>query len=226
MRSVFDLVLPRECGGCEMPGVLWCSRCEDTLRTPPSVVNPRVDPGVPCWTLGAYSGPRRGAVVALKERNRHDLAVPLGRAMAHAIRRLRMLGEIDPPELASLALVPAPSRARAARARGGDPVERFARAAASTFGSEKVAVPSVLRMRRGVRDSVGLGASQRQANVEGAIAIRQPKKTVPYAVHGARDVTVLLIDDVLTTGATASESVCVLNEFGVRVDGVLVVAAV
>lgn len=38
--------------------------------------------------------------------------------------------------------------------------------------------------------------------------------------------TVLLIDDVLTTGATANESVCVLNEYGIRVDGILVVAAV
>ncbi|WP_072806708.1 ComF family protein [Rhodococcoides yunnanense] len=226
MQSLLDLVLPRECGGCEAAGTLWCGRCEDALRRPPVAIRPRCDPGVPCWALGTYSGPRRTAVLALKERNRHDVAAPLGRALAYAIEQLRMLGEIDPVELASLALIPAPSRRRAARARGGDPVERFSRAAASTFGTEHVTVSPLLRMGRGVRDSVGLGAAQRQENVAGKILVSMPKNTVPYSATDASDTTVLLVDDVLTTGATVSESICVLKHFGIRVDGVLVVAAV
>ncbi|MGA9871041.1 MAG: hypothetical protein WBQ44_07860, partial [Rhodococcus sp. (in: high G+C Gram-positive bacteria)] len=131
--AVLDLALPRECGGCEAPGTVWCLRCDDELRRAPVLARPRVDPGVPCWALGPYSGPRRSAVLCLKERNRHDLARPLGAAVAGAVSHLRMLGHIDPPELARLVLIPAPTRARAARSRGGDPVERFVRVAATTL---------------------------------------------------------------------------------------------
>lgn len=241
VRTLFDLALPRECGGCGAVGTLWCVRCEDTVCSAVERVSPRVDPGVPCWALGPYSGARRSAVLELKERNRHDVAVPLGRALAHAVEQLRILGEIDPPELSRLVLVPAPTRARAARVRGGDHVERCARATAVELRHEVVRIPSVLRMRRGVRDSVGLSASERQANVAGRIELallhsaRSPDLRyrectevgdVAARVRIPRERTVLLVDDVLTTGATATESVSVLKNSGVRVDGVLVVAAV
>ncbi|RRQ26466.1 ComF family protein [Rhodococcus sp. Eu-32] len=226
MRTLLDLVLPNECGGCDVAGEAWCARCEGAVTRPPVSVRPRVDVGVPCWALGPYAGPFRGAVLALKERNRHDLAQPLGRATARAVSHLRMLGELDPPEFAALALVPAPSRSRAARMRGGDHVERFARVAATMLEPEPVSVPRSLRMGRGVRDSVGLGAAERQANVAGRILMVPPASTRRTFEAASRDVTVLVVDDVLTTGSTAAESVCVLHDFGVRVDGVLVVAAV
>lgn len=232
LAGILDLALPRECGGCDVPGTSWCARCDDELSRDPTSLRPRVDPGVPCWALGPYSGPRRGAVLALKERNRHDLARPLGVALAGAVRTLRVLGHIDPPELGRLVLVPAPTRDRAARSRGGDPVRRFASIAAESLGPETVSVPSVLRMSRGVRDSVGLGAAARAENVAGHIqfvgpsSCRRPPLENVGAVSAVSDPTVLLVDDVLTTGATASESVCVLAEFGIRVDGVMVIAAV
>lgn len=241
VRTLLDLALPRECGGCGAVGTLWCPRCEDTVCSAVERVSPRLDPGVPCWALGPYSGARRSAVLELKERNRHDVAVPLGRALAHAVGQLRILGEIDPPELSRLVLVPAPTRARAARVRGGDHVERCVRATAAELGQEVVRIPSVLRMRRGVRDSVGLSASERQANVAGRIELALSRSAtsagrrhrgrtevgdVAARVGIPRERTVLLVDDVLTTGATATESVSVLKNSGVRVDGVLVVAAV
>ncbi len=230
MASLLDLVLPRECGGCEAPGTQWCGRCENALSAPPLEVRPRVDPGVPCWALGSYSGPRRSAVLALKERNRHDLARPLGLALARAVDRLRLLGHIDPPELGDLFLVPAPSRARAARSRGGDPVERFAVAAAMALGPEPVSVSAVLRMGRGARDSVGLGAAERATNVAGRIEFVRPRRRGRGGPGDGTSVprgrSIVLLDDVLTTGATARESVCVLDNYGIRVDCVLVVASV
>ncbi|MDJ0395179.1 ComF family protein [Rhodococcus sp. G-MC3] len=230
LASLVDLVLPRECGGCERTGSLWCGQCDAALRVPPISLRPRVDPGVPCWALGPYSGPRRSAVLALKERNRRDLARPLGSAVAAAVNHLRVFGHIDPPELGELMMIPAPTRARAARARGGDPVERFAVAAAAALDPERVTVSSVLRMRRGVRDSVGLSAPDRAANVAGRIAIGAPGRARSNNElrrrFGTLDRSILLIDDVLTTGATAHESVCVLKDSGIDVDGVLVIAAV
>lgn len=83
-----------------------------------------------------------------------------------------------------------------------------------------------LAMARGVRDSVGLGAAQRAANISGRIRVRRGAPAIELGCGADSATSVLLIDDVMTTGATAAESVRVLKELGVPVDGVLVVAAV
>lgn len=233
--ALLDLILPRECGGCERVGTLWCEHCDRQLDCVPVQLRPRIDPSVPCWALGAYSGPRRGAVLSCKERGRRDLAGPLGWALARGIERLRLFGHIDPPELAALMLIPAPTRARAARIRGGDPVARFTAAAACALAPESVTVATMLRTRRGARDSVGLGPAARAENLAGMIDVvpSAPSRTFPSRRDNdsavpvqPTDRTVLLVDDVLTTGATATESICALREFGIDVDGVLVVAGV
>lgn len=222
MRALLDLVLPSECGGCRAPGTGWCPGCAEALDAEPLALRPRV-PGVPpAWATGVYAGPRRHAVIAAKERGRRDLAAPLGAALAAAVAHLRVWGELDPPELAPLVLVPAPSRAAAARRRGGDPVVRMVRACAALLDAanrhERVTVWAGLRSGRGVRDSVGLRAAERTANLHGRVLV-----TASAPSPGA---TVLLVDDVLTTGATAAASTAALAATGVTVSAVLVVAGV
>jgi predicted amidophosphoribosyltransferase len=153
-------------------------------------------------------------VVAAKERGRRDLAAPLGLALARGLGRLR-----DP--VRPLVLVPAPSRPAAARRRGGDPVARYARIAANSLDNCHY-VP-MLRMRGDVRDSVGLSACERRHNLRGRIILaRRPGPLL----RSAPDAEVVLVDDVLTTGATAAESVRVLVAAGVSVRAVLVTCAV
>ncbi|WP_416061376.1 ComF family protein [Rhodococcus indonesiensis] len=212
LTSLLDLVLPVECGGCGRPGVGWCRRCARDLADVPARVRPRVDPGVPVWALGPYGGARRRAVIAAKEHGRRDLAGPLGLALATAVSRLRRWGELPAGPLVA---VPAPTRAHAARARGGDPVLRAVRAAAGY--DRRLDVCGLLVTGRAVRDSVGLSAAQRQRNLAGRVRLR---RAGPPA--GA---DVLLVDDVVTTGATATESVRVLRAAGHRPCGVLVIAA-
>ncbi|QCQ91994.1 ComF family protein [Rhodococcus sp. SGAir0479] len=221
VRALLDLILPAECGGCGAPGSGWCARCDATLADVPVAVAPRVDPGVPVWALGPYAGPRRRVVIAAKEHGRRDLAGPIGLALGRAIESLRQWGELH-PRPAPLCLVPAPTRPRAARGRGGDPVLRSARVAAGAVGGPCSVAP-VLGMRRGVRDSVGLTAAQRQDNLRGRVRL---SGTVAAAVApaGPRP-EIVVVDDVVTTGATAAESVRVLRSAGVRVAAVLVVAA-
>lgn len=213
MRGLIDLVLPSECGGCAVPGTQWCAQCASALADDPIRLHPRVDPGVPAWALGPYSGPRRRAVIEAKEHGRRDLTRPIGVAVGAALGSLHRWGELPgtPP-----VLVPAPSRSRAARMRGGDPVTRIATVAA---GGQWVC--PALSMRQGVRDSVGLSPSQRQANVTGRVVLTRAGIALARTAH-----TVVLVDDVLTTGATAAESVRVLEMGGIEVSGVLVVAGV
>jgi predicted amidophosphoribosyltransferase len=207
---VLDLVLPLECGGCGAPSTRWCAACARQLAVKadePHLISPRVDPGVPVLSLGSYAGARREAIVAVKEHGRADLIAPLAIALRSGIDRLVAWGVIDTP----LTVVPAPTRRSAARRRGGDPVTRMARAATTGLGG--VHVIQALRMRAMVRDSVGLSGADRQRNIAGRVKLTKP-------LVGE----VLVVDDIVTTGATASESVRVLHVAGVHVVGVLALA--
>ncbi len=210
---MLDLVLPLECGGCGAPSTRWCASCAHQLAVgadAPHVVTPRVDPGVPVFALGRYAGARRRAIVAMKDRGRADLIKPLACVLAAGVHRLLTWGLLDVP----LTIVPAPTRRAAARRRGGDPVTRMARAAVA--GHPHIAVAPALRMTALARDSAGLSSGARERNIAGRVRLRKR----PPGRH-----EVLLVDDIVTTGATARESVRVLHAAGARVAAVLAVAA-
>jgi predicted amidophosphoribosyltransferase len=212
---VLDLILPLQCGGCGAPSTRWCDACALELSVPadkPHVVTPRVDPQVPVFALGRYAGARRQAILAMKEHGRGDLVAPLSWALAVGVHRLLVWGMVETP----LTIVPAPTRRSAARRRGGDPVTRMARMAVTAIaGRRDITVVQALRMKALTRDSVGLGTAARERNIAGRVLLR-----------GARPRTeVLLVDDIVTTGATARESVKILHAAGVRVAAVLAIAA-
>ena len=207
---VLDLVLPLECGGCGAPSTRWCPACVRELAVRPDephLITPRVDPGVPVFSLGRYAGARRAAIVAVKEHGRTDLIKPLAGALHFGLTNLVTWGVVEMP----LHVVPAPTRRSAARRRGGDPVTRMA--VAATAGWPGATVTQALRTRAFVRDSVGLSGTDRQRNIAGRVMATKP-------VAG----DLLLIDDIVTTGATAAESVRVLATTGARVVAVLAVA--
>ena len=216
VSAVVELAAPVECGGCRRPGVRWCRRCADSVADDPFALRPRIDPGVPVWGTGRYSGPLRGAVVDLKEHRRTDLVPVLGARTAAALLRLADWGDL--PDRRRLALIPAPTRVWAARRRGGDPVAAIGVDAARRLGPGVELVP-LLHTAGWIRDSAGLGAGARLANLHGAVRVG----VVPTAVADP-GTTVVLLDDVLTTGATAAVSVAALRRVGVTVDAVLVLA--
>jgi predicted amidophosphoribosyltransferase len=205
---MLDLVLPLECGGCGAPSTRWCDLCAKQLALnadEPRLITPRIDPGVPVLSLGRYAGARREAIVAVKEYGRADLIGPLSSAMRAGLERLLSWGVVAAP----LTVVPAPTRRSAARRRGGDPVTRIAQQAAPAG----VTVVKALRLKAFVRDSVGLSGAERQRNIAGRVKLTTP-------VIG----DVLVVDDIVTTGATAGESVRVLHAAGATVVGVLAIA--
>jgi predicted amidophosphoribosyltransferase len=196
--TALDLLLPPTCAGCDRPGAACCATCLAEFGPPTRLQVPGVGP--PVWALAAYTGAARELVLAFKERGARALVAWFGAVVAAA------LVAVGPRPWT---LVPAPSRRSAARERGGDHMLRIARA----VGIADVA--PVLGLAPGVSDSVGLGAEERRRNLAGRVEVR-----------GRPPVgTTVLLDDVITTGATASACVRALRSAGVRTHGVLVLTS-
>lgn len=207
---MFDLFLPLECGGCGAPSTRWCASCAAQLGVgddEPHLFTARTDPGVPVFALGRHAGVRRRVIVATKEHGRTDLVAPLAGALNAGLQHLLTWGILGTP----LTVVPAPTRRAAARRRGGDPVSRIATSAVA--GLPGVRVVPALRLRPWVRDSVGLSGAARQRNIAGRVRLIRP-------VTGE----VVLVDDIVTTGATAAESVRMLTRAGAEVSAVLAIS--
>jgi predicted amidophosphoribosyltransferase len=204
--ALLDLVLPRACAGCRLPGAGVCPGCAAALRAGARRTRPHpCPPGLPPLVAVAdYDGPVRSLLLAHKEHGRLLLVRPLGAALAGAVALL------DPPS--GTVLVPVPSSRAAVRARGHDHARRLAREAARRSG---LRARPLLAPTRAVADQAGLDARGRAANLAGALCARR-------RLDG---LVVVLVDDVVTTGATLAEGVRALRAAGARVHGAAVVAA-
>jgi len=166
--------------------------------------------------VAPYDGAVRAALIAYKERGRRELRRPLGSALARSV-----LAGVDAVDAGPVLLVPVPSRRRAIRQRGADTTKALALEAARALrrsGVDIRAVPA-LRLCRATSDSAGLTAAARAANVSGAMTahIRDPLS------HRAP--VLVVVDDLLTTGATLAEAARALASAGHPVTAAAVVAA-
>ncbi|MHB6907658.1 ComF family protein [Streptomyces sp. DB-54] len=218
-RELAGLVLPVDCAGCGRPRTELCTGCRRALWRDgrgAGEVRPRPVPaGLPrVWAGAPYADEVRAVLLAHKERGALRLAAPLGAVLAGAVRGVGGGG-------GPLLLVPVPSARRAVAGRGHDPVRRIALAASGELRRVGVGarVVGVLRQRRAVVDQAGLDARQRLANVAGALE-------VPGAVGRLlTGLPVVLVDDLVTTGATLAEAARAVRAAGGRVSGAAVVAA-
>jgi predicted amidophosphoribosyltransferase len=202
VSDLLDLVLPHRCPGCGRPGELLCGQCAEMDAWPLT----REVGGHRVVAAGEYRDGLRAALIAYKERNRRGLVGPLGRLLAASVDELGLAR-------GSFVLVPVPSARAVARARGGDHMGRLATAASGILG---VPVVRGLSLRRSVQDSAGLDTADRLRNLSGAMCSRA-------APDG--EVTAVVLDDIVTTGATLKEATRSLDEAGWAVGGAAVVAS-
>jgi predicted amidophosphoribosyltransferase len=224
-----DLLVGSSCHGCGAPAWTLCEGCRSDLaasRPRPTWPEP-CPPGFPrTWTAGSYDAVARGLVSAHKERSALGLTHVLGERLALAVLALldetretdETVGSARRRSGRPVLLVPVPSARRAVRARGFDAGLALARAAAHRLPGAR-AGPLLAPARR-VADQSGLGAAERQANLAGAFRVRSPRPWSP-----ATGVEVVVVDDVVTSGASLTEAVRALRAGGVRVLGAATVAA-
>jgi predicted amidophosphoribosyltransferase len=230
-----ELALGSVCAGCEGEPGLLCAECHAELHGPAGVIRSVPAGSQPAPTSGAppaavpvhlpvtavaeYAGPVRDVILAHKERGRLGLARPLGDALATAVVALieDVPGVLDE---APVALVPVPSTRSVVRQRGHDPLGRLARHSATVLrrvGYECAVVPA-LRHQRRVADQAGLGTEARHANLDHALTVRRSADTV---LAGR---LVVVVDDVITTGATLGEAARALTSAGHLPSGAAVIA--
>jgi predicted amidophosphoribosyltransferase len=225
-----DLVLPGACAGCGAERVplryAVCADCAAALEalTPHPCAPEPSPPGLPpCTAVGPYGGALRGVLLAYKERGRHRLARPLGVLLATAVAAAATRGGGGPG--VPVSLVPVPSTARAVRERHGDHMSRLCAHAVRRLRRAGWDAHVTRALRAGARpDSASLDTAGRLAAAESSLRIRPARIRVLRRGPTMRR-TLVVVDDIVTTGATLAAVTTRLREANVQVAGAAVLAA-
>jgi len=197
--SILDLIFPSRCAICDVSGKNLCDRCRTLIWIEPMEFSLA---GLAVSTVTQYSNEISKLLVALKEKGQSALVLELATMLDPIIKKI-------PRSESEVFLVPAPSRPENFVKRGFSPMVLVAQAISRRNPGLKVL--NALNFSREVKDQVGLTAHERIANL--ALSMRLNQQVSGKICY--------LIDDVVTTGATALEAARVLRIGGATVPGVL-----
>jgi len=196
--NVLDMVAPVRCAICGHHGAHLCEACRARYERGRLVVRP-ARARAPCvYALGGHDGYLRRAILALKYRNQLDAAYELGAVLG---RKLPRSTEV---------VVPIPLHSQRYRVRGCNQAEVIARGIASASCARLIA--NALERRKATLSQSSLDLHDREHNVRGAFS-------VGAGVAQLQGLRVLIVDDVVTTGATIAACAVVLRSASVNVVG-------
>jgi competence protein ComFC len=177
-----DLLFPPRCAGCGRVDERWCVTCQTNLEQVPISVSTKLLDKIAVASSGVHAGILREAVQGLKYENTRLLGQPLGARLSACLTILGWPIDI---------VVPTPLHPTRLKERGYNQAQLLAEYASANLMLP--CRPAAIRRERYTQSQVGLGAQQRLLNVIDAF------QADPLVV--ARQ-TILVVDDVCTTGAT------------------------
>jgi ComF family protein len=191
--QLLGLLFPDRCAGCGAFGALLCEACKAALKPYPGGDKPIAElDGAEVAHL--YGGALRPAIHALKYRGRRRIAAPLGDLMA---------AHLWAHPLRADALLPVPLHPSRQRERGYNQSELLAERVSASCGLPIIRT-GLERVRATSKQAQQSSVQGRRENMRGAFVWR----------GGRLPPHVLLIDDVLTTGATLAECAAALRDGG------------
>lgn len=222
MSAALDFVYPPLCLGCGSArdsSQLLCDRCQPTIQfldypiclnctspIPTGVECPACHQRRPLFALGDHVGPLQKMVIAFKFRNVRGVAQWAAEELA-ARQKDRIAA------ISAQTLVPIPLYPGREYFRGYNQAELFALHLADALGLD-IRLDLLVRMKR-AREQSRLSAREREQNIKGvfeAVPAESPQRGI------------LIVDDVVTSGATVGEAMRTLQAAGHQVVGTLAIA--
>jgi len=203
-EELLNLLLPTPCCGCKRLGVILCENCHDALVGAPRKV---VRGNLAGWAFCDFGDQVSKVLHAFKEDGQTRVSATLAAKMSPLLANFS-LAELDAK---SVVLVSVPSRSSSFVKRGFVPAQVLAKQLAKQSGLRSVAA---LKFFRPVDDQAGLGLSDRRTNLVESMRAK-------FSLQGY---VVLIIDDIVTTGATILEARRALEKAGAQVVGFLAFA--
>jgi ComF family protein len=184
-----------------------------SLRLSDQLLQLTSSPDIPVFAWGHYRGTLKRSIAALKYDKQRRLARPLGSGLAEA-----WMTTVQPPlqQMKTLTVVPIPLHASKQQERGFNQAERLGRSFCQQTGLPLQ--PHGLIRRRATEAQFRLSPQERQQNLYEAFELGTLSR------QRSRSTTVLLLDDIYTTGATARAAVQVLQRHHIPVYGIVAVA--
>lgn len=215
--SMLDLVLGRSCAGCDEPGVVLCAACARSLqprvrfRRDLDVADVMEGLRIPVVCALDYRGTTRQVLYRYKDHRIRQLATWLSPALAESI--ISAAGRAG-VRTTDVLLAPMPTRRNNVRRRGFDATAFLVRGALSRV--ETAGVGQFLIDTRTEGAAKNVGAFEREQRAINAFRIRR-EKVLPTR-------PVIVVDDIVTTGATVKEATETLLLAGIQVVAVATVA--
>lgn len=207
LSLLLNALAPPTCAACDVPvGAVFCPACAELAReaAPDESSEPSEIEGVPLVVVGRYAPPLSTAISRFKYEGRAEL----GPRLAQLLHPRRAKALLTP----GTTLVPVPLHPKRLAERGYNQAAVLASAFAKQY--RLAASPRLLARKRETARQVGKNREERLANARDAFLVR----------GNARQNRVILVDDVVTTGATVRACAQALRQAGIELGGVLALA--